>query len=77
MIVIYTQDETIIKKDADSAKKALISVYGEKFGAEAYDVIRGARYGGTYRKNGGPLIKVVTKEQAKEILRKESVIGMM
>ena len=35
MIVIFTQDNTIISKDADSARADLISLYGEKLGAEA------------------------------------------
>ncbi len=77
MIVIYTQDETIIRNDADDAKSVFISVYGEKIGAEAYDVVNNGRVGTVYRKNGGPLIKVVTKEQASVIREKETSIGMI
>lgn len=36
MIVIYTQDATYIKENADAAKDILCSVYGEKLGKEAY-----------------------------------------
>ena len=77
MIIIYTQDETIIRKDADAAKGVLASVYGEKLGAEAYTVVRNAREGASYRKSGGPLVRVVSKEEAAEIREKETAIGMM
>lgn len=30
MIVIYTQDNTIIRDNADAAREDLISLYGEK-----------------------------------------------
>lgn len=72
MIVIYTQDETIIRKDADAAKKDLIDLYGAKLGEEAYAAVKDARVGASYRKNGGPLVRVVTKEQAAEIREKET-----
>ena len=77
MIVIYTQDETFIRKDADAAKGILASVYGEKLGAEAYKAVKNAREGVSYRKNGGPLVLVVSKEQTAEIREKETAIGMM
>lgn len=77
MIVIYTQEETYIRKDADAAKGVLMSIYGEKLGAEAYSAVKDAREGKSYRKNGGPLIRVVTKEQAAVICKKETAIGMM
>lgn len=77
MIVIYTQDETFIRTDADAAKDVLTSVYGEKLGAEAYSVVKDAREGTSYRKNGGPLVQVVAKEQASVIREKETAIGMM
>lgn len=77
MIIIYTQDETIIRKDADAAKGVLASVYGEKLGAEAYAAVKNAREGTSYRKNGGPLVRVVSKEEAAEIREKETAIGMM
>lgn len=77
MIVIYTQDETYIRNDADTAKAILTSVYGEKLGEEAYAAVKDAREGTSYRKYGGPLVRVVTKEQATEIHEKETVIGMM
>ncbi len=77
MIVIYTQDETFIREDADAAKGILTSVYGERIGAEAYSAVKDAREGSTYRKNGGPLVQVVSKEQAATIRDKETAIGMM
>ena len=77
MIVIYSQDGTFISKDADAAKGVLTSVYGEKLGAEAYCAVKSAREGTSYRKNGGPLVRVVTKEQAAEIRENETAIGMM
>ncbi len=43
MIIIYTQDETYIRNDADSAKSVLYSVYGEKLGAEAYAAVKDAQ----------------------------------
>jgi len=75
MIVIYTQDNTIIKKDADAAKGDLISLYGEKLGAEAYAAVKNGRIGAAYRKYGGPLIKVVSKEDAEQIRVKEDTIS--
>lgn len=77
MIIIYTQDETFIRKDADAAKGVLTSVYGEKLGAEAYTAVKNAREGASFRKNGGPLVRVVSKEEATEIREKEIAIGMM
>ena len=77
MIVIYTQDETFIRKDADAAKGILMSVYGEKLGMEAYNAVKNARDGKSYRKNGGPLVRVVSKEQAATIRDKETAIGLM
>ena len=77
MIIIYTQDETYIRNDADSAKEVLLTVYGEKLGSEAYAAVKDAGNGTTYRKNGGPLIRVVTMEEAVKIREKETAIGMM
>ncbi len=77
MIVIYTQDKTYIKKDADAAKDILVSVYGDKLGVEAYTAVAGARNGASYRKNGGPLVQVVAKAKADWIREKETAIGMM
>ena len=77
MVVIYTQDATYIRDDADAAKSVFVSVYGEKLGEEAYTAVKDARVGASYRKYGGPLIKVVTEEQAEEIRKKETYIGMM
>ena len=77
MIVIYTQDYTIIKNDADDAREDLISLYGEKLGAEAYAAVQKGRIGASYRKYGGPLVKVINTDEAKLIKTKEISIGMM
>lgn len=77
VIVIYTQDETIIRDSADAAKADLISVYGDKLGAEAYKAVNKAPNGASFRKNGGPLVLVVDKEKAEWIREKETTIGMM
>ena len=74
MIVIYTQDNTIIKSDANAAREDLISLYGEKLGAEAYAAVKNGRIGAAYRKYGGPLVKVVSKEQAEFVKVKEAII---
>lgn len=77
MIVIYTQEKTYIKNDADAAKSDLLDIYGEKLGEEAYRTVNKARIGTAFRKNGGPLVRVVSKEDAAEIREKETAIGMM
>ncbi len=77
MIVIYTQDATYIRENADAAKDVLCSVYEEKLGKEAYNAVNQARVGATYRKNGGPLVQVVDKTKAATIREKETAIGMM
>ena len=77
MIVIYTQDNTIIKDNADSARKDLINLYGEKLGTEAYAAVKNGRIGAAYRKYGGPLVKVVSSEDAAWISEKETSAGMM
>lgn len=71
MIVIYTQDETYIRNDADTAKRILLSVYGEKLGQEAYDKVKNAREGTVYRAHGGPRVEVVSKDKAQWIRSKE------
>ena len=77
MIVIFTQDETFIRENADAAKNILETLYGEKLGREAYRSVYKAPAGTAYRKNGGPLVQVVTKEKAAEIREKEIALGMM
>lgn len=77
MIVIYTQDTTYIRNDAATARRVLLKVYGEKLGEEAYRTINKARVGTAFRKNGGPLVRVVSKKDATEIRVKEVAIGMM
>lgn len=76
MIVIYTQDETIFKDSADSAKDDFVRLYGEKLGAEAYAAVRNGRIGSSYRKYGGPLVKVVDSKEVDAIRTKEELIGM-
>ncbi len=77
MIVIYTLDNTIIREDAEVAERDLINLYGEILGAEAYAVVKSGRAGAAYRKYGGPLVKVVDKEDAELIYTKERSIGMI
>ncbi len=77
MIVIYTQDNTIIRIDADAAKEDLIRLYGEKLGVEAYAAVKNGRVGTAYRKYGGPLVKVVSGEDAEQIRLNEICIGLM
>ncbi len=77
MIVIYSQDRTYIAKDADSAKDILVLLYGSKLGREAYEIVKGDRAGASYRKNGGPLVRVVSPDMATEIQRKETAVGLM
>lgn len=77
MIVVYTQDGTYFRKDADAARDILTEVYGGKLGAEAYAAMKDARPGASYRRYGGPLVRVVTEEQAEEIREKEAAAGMM
>lgn len=76
MIIIYTQDKTIIHKNADCAKRDILDLYGEKLGQEAYCVVRGGLIGASYRKYGGPLVVVVSKEKAERIQAKELSIGI-
>ena len=77
MIVIYTQDRTYLMKNADSAMGILTSVYGEKLGEEAYKAVNRAPVGTSYRKNGGPLVQVVTREKAEWIRKKETATKMI
>ena len=77
MIIIYTQDNTIIRNDADAAKGDLIRLYGEKLRVEAYDTVRNGRIGAAYRKYGGPLVKVISREDAEVIRKKEIEVGMV
>lgn len=73
MIVIYTQDATYIKPTADAALSILNSIYGPKLAQEAYNTIRNARVGTTYRKYGGPRIEVVSRERAEWIREKRKI----
>ncbi len=77
MIVIYTQDNTIIRENADAAIEDLVNLYGEKLGAEAYATVKNQRIGSAYQKYGGPLVKVVSREDAEQIRAKEIGIGMI
>lgn len=77
MIVVYTQEGTYIRNDADAAKDVLVSVYGEKLGTEAYTAVKDAQPGASYRRHGGPLVRVVSEEQAAGIQKKELSAGIM
>lgn len=76
MILIYTQDETIIKDNADAAKQDLIRLYGKKLGSKAYAAVKNGRIGTVYRKYGGPLVKVVSSKEAEVISEKEKQAGI-
>ena len=77
MIVIYTQEKTYIRNDGAIARSTLRDVYGDKLGEEAYRTVNKAHVGTAFRKNGGPLVRVVSKEDAAKIREKEDAIGMM
>ena len=77
MIVIYTQDGTYIKNDADEAFHILTALYGEKLGKEAYNTVYNARIGTIYRKYGGPRVEVVSEERAEWIREKEMAVGLL
>ena len=62
--------EQFLEKDADAAKKDIIFVYGEKLGTKTYVAVKNAREGASYRKNGGPLVQVVSHEKADWIREK-------
>ena len=76
MLIIYTQDGTIIRKDADAAKGDMITLYGKKIGLEAYTAMKSGREGASFRRYGGPLIKKVSPKEAETIKEKERCIGM-
>lgn len=77
MVVIYTMDSTYIRNDIDDAKSIISSLYGEKLGREAYDVLKNAPVNTIFQKHGGPRIQLVTKERARWIEEKEKQIGFM
>lgn len=52
-------------------------MYGDKLGNEAFASVKDAREGSSAWKNGGPLVRVVSKEKATIIKAKEIAIGMM
>ena len=63
MIIIYDMDETYFSRNADEVKPLLLELYGNKFGEEAYDFLKKAPVGSSYRRYGGPLVKVVEKDE--------------
>lgn len=77
MVVIYTQDFCCIKNSIKDAKSIIYELYGEELGAEAFASLKSERIGSSYRKSGGPLIKIVSKEEAGKIKTKETEIGML
>jgi len=64
--VIRTSNDRTYLRIGDKSKEML----GEKLGSEAYAAVKNAREGTSYRKNGGPLVRVVGKEKAVEICEK-------
>lgn len=78
MIVIYTQDNTIIRNDVDADVRGdLISLYGEKLGAEAYATVKNGRIGASYRNYGGQAVRVVSSEDVEKIKEMESSYEMI
>ena len=75
MIVIYSQDETFIKDNTDAALPIFTNLYGPKLAKEAYDAVKNARVGTSYRKYGGPFVQVVSEERAEWIRENEQSIG--
>lgn len=73
MVIVYTQDGTYVRPLYDS-KALLIEVYGNKLGEEAFIA---ASSGKDYRKNGGPLVKPVSKADAELIISKERAAGLL
>lgn len=73
MIVIYTQDNTIIRENADAARRDLISLYGEKLGAEAYAAVRNGHIGAAYRKYGEPIVRVVDSKDIATFINRETL----
>lgn len=59
------------------AKNDLISLYGKKLGTEAHQAIKSERIGASFRKYGGPLIRVISEADAEIILEKERSVEMM
>ena len=46
------------------AKNDLISLYGKKLRTEAYQAIKSECIGASFRKHGGPLIRVISETDA-------------
>ena len=55
----------------------MISLYGKKLGTEAHQAIKSERIGASFRKYGGPLIRVISEADAEIILEKERSVEMM
>lgn len=77
MVAIFTGDATYIKSDIDEAFDTFVEVYGSKLADEAYNKLKNAPLGFSYRKNGGPLIKIISKEDANIIKDKERSLGRL
>ena len=77
MIVIYTQDRTSIYEDIKAAETDIIGLYGAKFGTEACRILRDGRPGASFRRHGGPLIRIVSREEAEWVREKEKKAGML
>ncbi len=74
MIAIFSQEGTWIHKDADDARARLIELYGSKLGLMAYERLRDAPLGSSFRENGGALVQVIDKEKASWFMEKEAII---
>lgn len=63
MIIIYDMENTYFSKSSDEAKLLLLELYGNKLGEEAYAFLKKAPVGSSYRRHGGPLVKIVGEEE--------------
>lgn len=52
MIIIYDMDNTYFSENADEIKPLLLELYGNKFGKEAYDFLKKAPVGSSFRRHG-------------------------
>ena len=52
MTIIYDMDNTYFSENADEIKPLLLELYGNKFGKEAYDFLKKAPVGSSFRWHG-------------------------
>ena len=67
IIVIITQDNTIIRKMRMLLNEIYINLYGEKLWTKIYDTVKKGRIGAFFRRCGELFDRAVLKEQAEKI----------